>query len=243
MAQQVRLTGRRSAGPAQIVLLIAEPIVARLAELTLRQSPYEVRFVANQSEARAAKAERTPQLWILDIDAEQGRVIEFIGQNQQNGRTPVIALTRRADLKRQLEAFERGADDCIGIPFNPAELVARIHAVLRRTYAAATPEYRPLDLGPLTVDLVSRNAHVHGLKIHLTAVEQALLYLLAAHAGTVLSRDTILDTVWGDDYMAGSNIVDHHIRALRSKLQNDWREPTFIETVPGVGYRFKGSAT
>ena len=226
---------------ARIVLLIADAQLAHVAALTLSHGPYEARFAASTPEARAALDELRPHLMIVDVDADDGLAIALIGENERDNRLPVIALTRRGDLERQLEAFERGADDCVGIPFIPADLIARVHAVLRRAYGKTPTAFRPLQMGELEIDLITRNVRVAGSELHLTSLEQALLYLLAANAGTVLSREAILDAVWGEDFLAGSNLVDHHVRALRAKLQNDWREPKFIETVPGVGYRFKAS--
>lgn len=232
---------RTPVGRARIVLLIADGNLAQLAGLTLGHGPYEARFTSTTAETRAVLGELRPHLLILDIDAEGGQAIELLSENERDGRLPIIALTRRADLQRQLEAFERGADDCIGIPFVPADLIARVHAVLRRAYGKTATAFRPLQLGELEIDLVTRNVRVGGSELHLTSLEQAMLYLLAANAGTILSRETILDAIWGEDFLAASNIVDNHIRSLRAKLQNDWREPRFIETVPGVGYRFKGA--
>ena len=224
---------------ARIVLLIADGNLAQVAALTLSHGPYETRFTLSVDEARRALEELRPHLLVVDIDAENGHGMDLVDQHDRDGRLPVIVLTRRGDLKRQLEAFERGADDCIGVPFIPADLIARVHAVLRRAYGKTTAAFRPLQMGDLEIDLVTRTVRVAGAELHLTSLEQALLYLLAANAGTVLTRETILDAVWGEDFLAGSNLVDHHIRSLRAKLQNDWREPKFIETVPGVGYRFK----
>lgn len=222
----------------RIVLSIEDRTIANLALLTMRHGPYDVRRIEGMDAARAAVKELKPHLVILDVDDDDGHAIELIGENERNGRVPIIALTRRGDLKRQLEAFDRGADDCIGIPFVPSDLVARVIAVLRRAYGSTRAAYRPLQVGQLEIDLVGRQVRAHGSEIHLTSVEQALLYLLAANAGTVLTRDTIMDAVWGPDFVAGSNVIDQHVRALRAKLQNDWRKPQYIETIPGIGYRF-----
>lgn len=222
-------------------MLITDARLAQVVALTMGHGPYEARFSLSLRETREALGELHPHLLIVDIDADDGRAMEIIGENERDHRLPVIALTRRSDLARQLDAFERGADDCVGIPFMPADLIARVHAVLRRAYGKTPAAFRPLRLGELEIDLVTRNVRVAGFELHLTSLEQALLYLLAAHAGTVLSRDVILDAVWGEDFVAGSNVVDHHVRALRAKLQNDWRRPKFIETVPGIGYRFKAT--
>jgi DNA-binding response OmpR family regulator len=93
-------------------------------------------------------------------------------------------------------------------------------------------------IGELEIDILLRRARVDGRDLRLTPLELSLLYLLAANAGRVMTRDEILDHVWGDDYAAGSNVVDRHVRNLRAKLRDDWRRPRYIVTVPGKGYRF-----
>jgi len=95
-----------------------------------------------------------------------------------------------------------------------------------------------LRLGEIEIDIVNRQVNAGGSVLHLTALDQSLLYVLAANPGRVISREEILDAVWGPDFIAESNIVDRHIRSLRAKLQNDYRKPRYIETVPGRGYRF-----
>jgi DNA-binding response OmpR family regulator len=95
-----------------------------------------------------------------------------------------------------------------------------------------------IKIGELQIDILKRSVQVGASELHLTSLEQSLLYLLAANAGRVVTREEILDTLWGVDYVAESNVVDRQIRNLRARLQNDWREPRFIATVPGRGYRF-----
>lgn len=222
-------------------MAVEDQTIANLAALTLRHAPYEVRTFAGTSAARAALEELKLHLMILDVDDDDGRAIELISDSERGGGTPVIALTRRSDLRRQLEAFERGADDCIGVPFAPTDLAARVLAVLRRAYGKTPPALRPLRVAGLEVDLVGRQVRAAGADLHLTSLKQALLYLLAANAGNTLSRETILDAIWGTDFLADSNVVDRHIRSLRVKLQNDWRKPKYIETVAGLGYRFRAA--
>ena len=135
-----------------------------------------------------------------------------------------------------------GADDILTVPFFPEELVARILAVMRRTYRTDISFTPTIRLGDLEIDILNRRVRAGTSDLHLTAMEQSLLYLLAANAGRVLSRDEILDVVWGSDYVADSNVVDRHVRNLRIKLQNGWREPRYIATVPGAGYRFLPTA-
>ena len=151
---------------------------------------------------------------------------------------PVIALTRRGDLKAKLTAFERGVDDILTVPFSPEEFVARVLVIMRRTYREAVVFTPVLRLGDLEIDILNRRVRAGDTELHLTSLEQSLLYLLAANAGRLLTRDEILDHLWGADYVAESNIVDRHIRNLRVKLQNHSRRPRYIATVPGRGYRF-----
>src|SRR5207245_1577061 len=150
----------------------------------------------------------------------------------------VIALTRRSDLRGKLEAFERGADDYIGSPFVPDDLIARSHAVIRRAHGNPGELVPRLRLGDLEIDVLNRKVLAGEHELHLTSLEQALLYLLAANAGTVLTREQILDALWGTDFAIESNVVDRHVRALRAKLQDNWQKPRYIETVAGMGYRF-----
>jgi DNA-binding response OmpR family regulator len=152
-------------------------------------------------------------------------------------RAPVLALTRRGDLRTKLAAFEQGVDDIMTIPFSPEELLARGLAITRRTLGQSLPFNPVLKLGEIEIDIMYRQVRAGSSEIHLSGLEQSLLYRLAANAGQVITRGEILDTLWGTEYVSESNVVDRHIRNLRAKLQNDWRKPRFIETVPGKGYR------
>ena len=177
----------------------------------------------------------------LDIDLEGGRAMQLIDEVSTRERMAAIALTRRSDLRGKLDAFDRGADDYIGVPFVPDDLVARAHAVVRRVHGGAGGVVPRLRIGDLEIDVLNRRVRAGESELHLTSLEQALLYLLAANAGTVLTREQILDALWGTDFVIESNVVDRHVRALRAKLQNDWHKPRYIETVPGSGYRFKAT--
>jgi DNA-binding response OmpR family regulator len=153
-------------------------------------------------------------------------------------RTPVLGLTRRGDLQTKLAAFEQGVDDIMTVPFSPEELLARVLVITRRTFGDDVPLKPVLALGELEIDILHRRVRAGSSELHLTGLEQSLLYLLAANAGRVVTREEILDALWGVDYAAESNVVDRHVRNLRAKLQNDWRKPRFIATVPGKGYKF-----
>jgi DNA-binding response OmpR family regulator len=177
------------------------------------------------------------------MDLEHRAILEHLGYTSPSAdRIPVIALTRRGDLQTKLSAFDHGVDDILTVPFSPEELVARVLAVLRRTYHETVVVTPVLQLGDLEIDIVNRLVRVRGKDLHLTAIEQSLLYLLAANAGRLLTRDEIMDQLWGVDYVVESNVVDRHIRNLRIKLQNGWKHPRYIATIPGRGYRFVATA-
>jgi two-component system alkaline phosphatase synthesis response regulator PhoP len=152
--------------------------------------------------------------------------------------TPVLGLTRRGDLRTKLKAFDLGVDDILTLPFSPEELLARAIVITRRATGIDRPIVPTISLGEMEIDIVNREVRTGNSAVHLSSIEQSLLYQLASRSGLVASRDEILDAVWGMDFVAESNVVDRHIRGLRVKLQNDYRKPRFIETVPGRGYRF-----
>ena len=152
--------------------------------------------------------------------------------------TPALGLTRRGDLRTKLRAFDLGVDDILTMPFSPEELLARSIVITRRATGIGLPLMPTIKLGEMEIDILSREVRTGTSVIHLSGIEQSLLYLLASRSGRVVTRDEILDAIWGTDFVAESNIVDRHIRSLRIKLQNDDRHPRFIATVPGLGYRF-----
>jgi DNA-binding response OmpR family regulator len=226
-------------GPARVLLVLDRVTLIELVKLTLNHGVYTTRAVGTLTELTTTLAEWQPHLLILDMDLDGRDVLKQLGANTASqSRLPVIGLTRRGDLKAKLAAFEAGVDDILTIPFAPEELLARVIAVLRRSYSDAVTFTPVIKLGDLEIDILNRTVRAGTSELHLTSLEQSLLYLLAANAGRVVTREEILDTLWGVDYVAESNVVDRQIRNLRARLQNDWRKPRFIATVPGRGYRF-----
>jgi two-component system KDP operon response regulator KdpE len=222
----------------RVLAVLGDQALANTVEFTLRHGRYIRRSAGTVADARAALAAWKPHLLLLDIDLEAGAGIQLIDEARAGDQVGIIALTRRSDLRGKLDAFERGADDYIGVPFVPDDLVARARAVIRRTHGTAVELVPRLRVGDLEIDVLNRKVLAGDHELHLTSLEQALLYLLAANAGSVLTREQILDALWGTDFVIESNVVDRHVRALRAKLQNDWHKPRYIETVPGTGYRF-----
>ena len=229
---------QRLRSPARALLVINQPVLAEIVKLALSHGQYNTRIAQTVAEATVALTEWRPHLAILDMDIAGSAILDRLRPTQEVHHLPVIALTRRGDLKAKLAAFERGVDDILTVPFSPEEFVARVLAVMRRSYSEAV-EFTPvIRLANLEIDILNRHVRAGKKELHLTPLEQSLLYLLAANAGRLLTRDEILDYLWGADYVAESNVVDRHIRNLRAKLQDLSGRPRYITTVPGRGYRF-----
>jgi DNA-binding response OmpR family regulator len=226
-------------GQARVLLLLDRPVLVQLVKLTLNHGVYATNAVDKSADVEPAIASWHPHIIILDMDLEaRGLLARITSSAPGAARLPIIGLTRRGDLRSKLAAFEAGVDDILTIPFAPEELLARVIAVLRRSYSDAVTFTPVIRLGELEIDILNRTVKAGTSNLHLTSLEQSLLYLLAANAGRVVTREEILDTLWGADYVAESNVVDRQIRNLRARLQNDWRQPRFIATIPGRGYRF-----
>jgi len=226
-------------GPARVLLVLDRPQIVELIKMTLNHGVYAIRAATLAGEVASTLAEWQPHLALLDMDLDGPRILALLQERPVGGiRLPVIGLTRRGDLKTKLAAFDSGVDDILTVPFAPEELLARVIALVRRAYSDAVTFTPIIKLGELEIDILNRTVRAGTSELHLTSLEQSLLYLLAANAGRVVTREEILDTLWGVDYVAESNVVDRQIRNLRARLQNDWRQPRFIATVPGRGYRF-----
>jgi two-component system, OmpR family, alkaline phosphatase synthesis response regulator PhoP len=216
-------------------------VVIDLVELTLNHGMFVVRGAHDLTEAEAILAEWPPHMAVVDMDHDDSAALLVrLGASNTLRRSeiPVLGLTRRGDLPTKLKAFDLGVDDILVTPFSPAELLARSVVISRRALGIDRPIVPAIKLGDIEIDIVKREVRAGGSVIHLTGIEQSLLYALASRGGEVVTREEILDGVWGTDFVAESNIVDRHIRSLRIKLQNDHRHPRFIETVAGRGYRF-----
>jgi two-component system, OmpR family, alkaline phosphatase synthesis response regulator PhoP len=215
--------------------------VIDLIELTLNHGLFVVRSAPDLAAAEEILATWWPHMAVVDMDHDESTtVLQRLGASNTlvASATPILGLTRRGDLKNKLRAFDLGVDDVLTTPFSPEELLARSIVITRRASGVDRPIVPKIKLGDMEIDIVNREVRTGDSVIHLSPIEQSLLYLLASRSGRVISRDEILDGVWGTDFLAESNIVDRHIRSLRIKLQNDYRHPRFIATVPGRGYRF-----
>jgi DNA-binding response OmpR family regulator len=223
------------------LVLHDRPLVVDLITLTLNHGVFAVRAASNMAGAEAILAEWQPHMAVIDMDnADSGSLMKRLSASSSltQSVTPVLGLTRRGDLKTKLHAFDLGVDDILTTPFSPEELLARSVVITRRLTGVDRRIVPAIKIGDMRIDILNRQVHAGDSVVHLSGIEQSMLYLLASRSGRVLTREEILDAVWGTDFVAESNIVDRHIRSLRIKLQNDYRNPRFIATVPGKGYRF-----
>jgi two-component system, OmpR family, KDP operon response regulator KdpE len=227
--------------PRRALVLHDHPLVTGLIELTLNHGMFVVRSAQVLAAALVILAEWQPDIAVIDMDhADSAALLALLGASYSFKRsgTPVLGLTRRGDLPTKLKAFDLGVDDILTVPFSPEELLARSIVIARRASGIETPIVPTIKLGEIELDIVKREVRAGSSVVHLSSIEQSLLYLLASRGGRVVSREELLDAAWGTDFVAESNIVDRHIRSLRIKLQDGYREPRFIATVPGEGYRF-----
>jgi DNA-binding response OmpR family regulator len=225
-------TGEPARGPARVLVLLDRPLVVALVKLTLSHCACAIRATATAAESATLLTEWQPHLAILDMDLDGRQAMQQIGVTARGTRLAIIGLTRRGDLKTKLAAFDCGADDIVTIPFAPEELLARALALLRRSYGDSVTFTPVITLGDLDIDILKRTARAGTSELHLTSLEQSLLYLLAANPGRVITREEILDTLWGVDHIAEGSVVDRQRRNLWTRLQDDWRQPRCIATDP-----------
>jgi two-component system, OmpR family, alkaline phosphatase synthesis response regulator PhoP len=241
-AQSANLVEEPNTSPRRAFVLHDTALLVDLIELTLNHGLFVVKAAQQLADAEAIVDKWRPHIGVVDMDHEDSvALMDHLGAgNALAGDVllPVLGLTRRGDLKTKLKAFDLGVDDILTVPFSPEELLARCMVLARRASGKDRPIVPTITLGEIEIDIVHRLVRAGSSVIHLSGIEQSLLYLLASRSGRVLTRDEILDAIWGTDFVAESNIVDRHIRSLRIKLQNDYRRPRFIATVPGIGYRF-----
>jgi two-component system alkaline phosphatase synthesis response regulator PhoP len=236
---EARLRGDVDARRA--LVLLDRPLLIDLIRLTLNHGLFVIRAARNLADAEQILVDWRPHMTIVDMDHDDStELLRMLGASNSLRRsvTPVLGLTRRGDLGTKLKAFDLGVDDILTVPFSPEELLARSIVISRRTAGTELPLVPTIKLGEIELDIVNRQVRTGTLVVPLSAIEQSLLYLLASRGGRVVTREEILDATWGTDFVAESNVVDRHVRSLRIKLQDDYRHPRFIATVPGHGYRF-----
>jgi two-component system alkaline phosphatase synthesis response regulator PhoP len=221
---------------ARILIVDDEQSILDLVSAYLRQEGYQVRTAMDGPAGLAASRSFQPDVIVLDVMLPGLDGLEVLARLRRESDVYVILLTARSEETDKIVGLLVGADDYLTKPFSPRELVARIKAALRRLLDGGGPtEASVLTFRHLRIDTGSRKVWVDGEPVDLTSTEFDLLKTLAKHRGMVLSREQILQQVWGYDFYGEERVVDVHIGHIRQKLGSDG----FVATVRGVGYRFE----
>lgn len=244
MRPDMKSPGETSVETAKVLLVDDELAITENLAPFLRRAGFEVVVAAHGEEALHRAPAVGPDLIVLDVLMPKLDGREVLRRLRREGNwTPVIMLTQVGEAGERAMALEEGADDYLNKPFDPHELVARMRAVLRRSRSGQPPLTRAerLASGDLLLNRRSRRAWLGSEELTLTPKAMALLEYLLTHPDELLTRDRLLDAVWGWDYPAGIRAVDARIAELRRSLGDDPAQPRYIETAPGQGYRFVGS--
>jgi DNA-binding response OmpR family regulator len=207
----------------------------------LENAGYATRTLSAQNVIEEAE-ENQPSLILTGVLMPDGNGLDLcrqIRENRRLARTPLVFLIPKEAEEHRALALESGGDDCIVMPFNPRELVARVQAVLRRF---ALPAVRPGKPTELVIDSLAMKISVRGTEVTTTSLEFRLIEYLARHRGQVFTRDLLLDAVWGDMQFVTPRSVDACIRRIREKIEPDRARPTYVKTIRGVGYRLDAIA-
>jgi two-component system response regulator ResD len=222
-----------------VLVVDDEPTIAEVVSRYLERAGYSTRVATDGTHALQDMAQHRPDLVVLDLMLPGIDGLEVMRRMRERDpeRVAVILLTAKGEESDRVIGLRLGADDYVVKPFSPAELVARVDAVLRRVDTSPVHE-APLQCGDLTIEPASRRVHVRGEEIQLTQREFDVLLFLARHPGQVFSRNQLMDAIWQYSFYTDTSTVTVHIRRLRTKIELDPAQPRHIETVWGVGYRF-----
>ncbi len=225
----------------RVLVVDDEAAIVELVRGYLAEEGMDVVVARDGATAVESVRDRHPDVVILDVMLPGFDGFEVLRQIRTFSDAYVIMLTARAEEIDRIVGLSVGADDYLVKPFSPRELVARVKALMRRPRTGLPDGADPgrLELGELVIDRPKRLVSLRGQPVPLTAIEFDLLATLAQQRGVVFSRQQLLDRVWGIDYVADDHVVDVHVANLRRKLGDDPVRPSFIETVRGVGYRFR----
>lgn len=215
--------------------------IQQLIKYNLESNGFKVTVFDNGEDLLAFSHENVPDLFILDIMLPGIDGLEVCRQLRQNTATkgvPIIMLTAKSEEFDKVLGLELGADDYITKPFSIRELLARIKALFRRINTVVEPKVDIISHADITIDCTRREVYKGDRLIEMPLKEFELLKMLIVNKGKVLSREHLLDKIWGFDYYGETRTVDVHIRYLRQKIEDNDENPTFIETIRGIGYRF-----
>jgi phosphate regulon transcriptional regulator PhoB len=232
---------------AQKILVVEdEPDIRKLVQYNLAQERFNVLEAEDGEQALKLLQHERPNLVILDLmlpGLSGMELCKLLKQRSETAELPILMLTAKAGEADRIVGLEMGADDYLAKPFSPREMVARVRAILRRSESKPATEIGPAyDKGSLKIDFSTYEVSVRGKLVKLTLKEFELLRFLVQNPSRVLNRDQLLDRVWGGETFVTPRTVDVHIRRLRKAVEKDDRDPKWILTVRGVGYKFDEKA-
>jgi two-component system response regulator RegX3 len=225
----------------KILLVEDERSIAEGLKISLEAEGFQIAWAKDGTEALGTWERTRPDLIVLDLMLPGVSGTEVCRTIRARSDVPIIMLTARDTEVDRVVGLEIGADDYLTKPFSTRELIARIRAILRRAPAGGIPtahDELPIEASGVRVDRSRHEVRVDGRPIELPPKEFELLAMLVEHAGRVLTRDQLIDEVWGTDYVGDTKTLDVHIRRLRGRIETDPADPHRIRTVRGVGYRF-----
>ena len=222
----------------RILLVDDEPLILKGLKFSLEQDGYETDTAADGEEALEKMRNGGYDIVLLDVMLPKLSGIEVCQAIRETSNVPIIMLTAKGEDMDKILGLEYGADDYMTKPFNILEVKARIKSILRRANAAPEAPKLELTAQDLTINIGNRSVIAHGEPVNLTVKEFDLLQLFMNNPGRVYSRDELLETIWGFDYLGDVRTVDVHIRRLREKIEKDSTKPAYIMTKWGVGYYF-----
>jgi two-component system, OmpR family, response regulator RegX3 len=230
-----------AAGRRTILLVEDEPAIAEPLAETLTREGFLLHVAGTAADAVDAAASLRPDLILLDLMLPDGSGFDVCREVRRASQVPIIMLTARGDEADRVIGLELGADDYVVKPFSAREVTARVRAVLRRTAQAAAPapaEDGPLAVADVRLDPATRSVTKAGAPVDVTRKEFDLLQLLMRSAGSVVTRERLIDEVWDVNWFGSTKTLDVHVSGLRKKLGDDSAAPRYIHTVRGVGFIF-----
>ncbi len=224
---------------AKILVVDDDPAIRNLIFRFLSQKNYQVESADDGQSALKMFDQFNPDLVILDVNLPDALGYNLCEDMQERTDVFILMLTSRSDAADKKEGFLKGADDYLTKPFDLQELEYRVKAILKRQRTVTASEKQPLMFNNMSIDPVRREVKINNDLITLTALEFDLLHFLASRPGRVWRRDELIQNVWDYEYVGDQRVVDVHIGQIRKKIEIDVAEPSFIQTVRGVGYKFE----
>jgi two-component system, OmpR family, response regulator RegX3 len=222
----------------RILVVEDEESISQPFAEALRRAGFEPLVTDTAAGALRLAAEHEPDLIMLDLALPDGDGRDVCRELRRSSDVPIVMLTARGTELDKIVGLELGADDYVVKPFSAAEVISRIRAVLRRSAAREAPLEKPLAIGEVEIDPAARIARLRGEEMELSRKEFDLLAALMRRAGHVVKREDLMSEVWDTNWFGSTKTLDVHVGWLRRKLGDDPNDPTYIETVRGVGFRF-----